>query len=384
MSALRSPTGHVFRVERSRGPVWYAKYRLPDGRQVQKKIGPAWSDRGRPPNGYFTKRLAEAWLRDVLDEARRGTLAGGRRSGVTFADAAAEWLRFIEQDRERKPSTLKDYRSVVDARLLPQFGAMPIEEITTELIERWRGSLSGLSNRSKNKFLVVLHGIFRRAQTAYGLPVNPLTRIEKHPQRRSGDVQVFSPEEVWALVRAAATDQDAALFLTAAFTGLRKGELLALRWRDVDFTGATLRVRSSFAGGQLTTPKSGKVRAVPMAPDVASALAMLGQREDWTGEDDLVFVGETGGYLDGSALSRRYKAALGRAGLRQLRFHDLRHTFGTRMIAKVDIRRVQEWMGHADVQTTMKYLHYAPREEDARLVAEAFAMPDATTQSVNH
>jgi integrase len=61
------------------------------------------------------------------------------------------------------------------------------------------------------------------------------------------------------------------------------------------------------------------------------------------------------------------------AGIRpSLRFHDLRHTFGTRMIAKADIRRVQEWMGHADVQTTMKYLHYVPRPDDAALVAEAF------------
>jgi integrase len=73
-------------------------------------------------------------------------------------------------------------------------------------------------------------------------------------------------------------------------------------------------------------------------------------------------------------LRRRYKAALKRAGLRPLRFHDLRHTFGTRMIAKADIRRVQEWMGHADIQTTMRYLHYAPRDEDAQLVAEAFSM----------
>jgi integrase len=89
---------------------------------------------------------------------------------------------------------------------------------------------------------------------------------------------------------------------------------------------------------------------------------------------DLVFVDLAGGYLDGSALRRRYKTALAAAGLRPLRFHDLRHTFGTRMIAKADIRRVQEWMGHADIQTTMRYLHYAPREEDARLVAEAFAV----------
>ena len=87
-----------------------------------------------------------------------------------------------------------------------------------------------------------------------------------------------------------------------------------------------------------------------------------------------MFPGDDGGFLDDSALRRRYKAALKRAGLRSLRFHDLRHTFGTRMIAKADIRRVQEWMGHSDIQTTMRYLHYAPREEDARLVAEAFSM----------
>ncbi len=84
---------------------------------------------------------------------------------------------------------------------------MAIEKISTELVERWRASLGDLSNRSKNKLLIILHGIFRRAQTAYGLTVNPLARVEKHPQRRSGDVDVFSPEEVWALVRAAGSDR---------------------------------------------------------------------------------------------------------------------------------------------------------------------------------
>jgi integrase len=87
-----------------------------------------------------------------------------------------------------------------------------------------------------------------------------------------------------------------------------------------------------------------------------------------------VFVGELGGYVDGSALRRRYVEALKRAGLRQLRFHDLRHTFGTRMIAKADIVRVQEWMGHADIQTTRRYLHFRPQHDDAALVAEAFAV----------
>ncbi len=355
MADLKEPSGHVFRVDRARWPVFHAKYRLPDGRQVQKKIGPAWAEWGRPPEGYFTKRTAEIWLQDVLSQARRGTLPGMRSSGATFAEAAEEWLRFIEQDRGRKPSTVKDYRNVLRSRLLPTFGDQPIDSITPQDVEQWRQTLDGLSNRSKNKLLIQLHGIFRRAQQVYGLERNPLSTIEKHPLRPSGDIEVYSPEEVWALVRAAASETDAAIFLTAAFTGLRLGELLALRWRDVDFVGATIRVRASYALGALTTPKSGKVRAVPMAPDVASALSRLGQREHWVGEDDLVFAGETGGYLDGSALRRRYKSALAGAGLRSLSFHDLRHTFGTRMIAKADVRRVgvhaegpagQAWAAH--------------------------------------
>jgi integrase len=347
------------------------KYRLPDGRQVQKKLGPAWTGRGRPPAGHFTKRLAEDSLRGVLEEARRGTLPALARTGVTFADATAEWLRYIEHDRGRKPSTVAGYHAIVRSQLLPTFSARPLEEITPAAIEQWLGSMGGAAS-TRIKALVLMHGVFQRARKVWGLKSNPVTEVERPPLSRSGDIQVFSPEEVWALVRSAASQQDGAILLTAAFTGLRMGELLALRWRDIDFAGQTIRVRASYYAGQLTTPKSGKVRAVPMAPDVASALAQLGRRGDWIGEDDLVFVGETGGYVDGSALRRRYKLALQAAGLRRLRFHDLRHTFGTRMIAKADIRRVQEWMGHADIQTTMRYLHYAPREEDAELVAEAF------------
>jgi len=358
MPPVQPPSGHVFRLDRARGPVWYAKYRLPDGRQVQRKIGPAWTERGRPPAGYVTKRLAEAWLRNVLDQARRGSLPGMVRTGATFADAAAEFMRYAADGRDCKPSTLRDYRSIVEAHLVPRFGAERIEDITPAMIEGWRASFGPhLAARTKNKWLVVLHGIFRRAQTVWKLPINPVAGIEKHRQRSSGDIDVFSPEEVLALVRAASDAQDAAIYLTAAFTGLRRGELLALRWRDIDFVGQAIRVRASYAGGQVTSPKSGKVRSVPMAPDVATALAGLGQRERWTGDDDLVFVGTVGGHVDGSALRRRYVDTLQRAGLRPLRFHDLRHTFGTRMIAKADIRRVQEWMGHADVQTTMKYLH---------------------------
>jgi integrase len=381
------PSGFVFRLEKTRGASWWAKYRLPDGTQVKRKIGPVWTGRGRPADGHFTKRLAEDWLHDRLEEVRREAASAFAAPGppsrtastsVTFAEAAAEYLRFAEQDRGCKPSTVRGYLNAIKVHLLPVFGEMKLQDITVQEIERWRAGMSSvrvqreLSNKTKNNLLVLMHAIFRHAVKLYGLPANPVASVDRFRVRSSGDIQVFSPEEVWALVRAAKSEADAAIFLTAAFTGLRRGELLGLRWRDVDFAGSTIRVRASYAAGKLTTPKSGKVRAVPMAPDVASALAKFGDRERFTGDDDFVFTGEAGLPLDGDALSSRYRDALGRAGLRPLRFHDLRHTFGTRMIAKADIRRVQEWMGHADIQTTMKYLHYAPREEDAQLVAEAF------------
>ncbi len=110
-----------------------------------------------------------------------------------------------------------------------------------------------------------------------------------------------------------------------------------------------------------------------MARDLAAALALLGQRPLFTGEDDLVFPGQLGGFLDGDALGKRYKAALERAGLRRLRFHDLRHTFGTAMIAQADIVRVKEWMGHAEVETTERYLHFKRRPDDALLADAAFS-----------
>jgi integrase len=187
------------------------------------------------------------------------------------------------------------------------------------------------------------------------------------------DIEFYSPEEVHALVRAAADEQDSALFLTGALTGLRMGELLALRWRDVDFSAQALRVTASYTSGKLGTPKSGLGRVVPLIDEVAQALARLGERKRWTGPDDLVFAGQTGQYLDDSALRRRYKRARDAAGLRPLRFHDLRHTFGSVAIRTADPRELQEWMGHSDFSTTQIYMHYKPRADAARRLSAAFA-----------
>src|SRR5215218_11131404 len=109
LSQARSISGHVFRVDRASGPVWYAKYRLPGGRQVQRKIAPAWTRPGRPDRRFVNRRGAEAWLSDVLAQAHAGTLPGMVRTGVTFAAASDEWLRYCVEDRACKPSTMVDY-----------------------------------------------------------------------------------------------------------------------------------------------------------------------------------------------------------------------------------------------------------------------------------
>jgi integrase len=272
----------VYRLEKARGPSWWAKFRLPDGTQVKRKIGPAWEGRGRPASGYFIKRLAEDWLRDTLDDVYREwsagrATAGGQTmatsgqmaTGVTFAEAAADYLRFSEEDRGCKPSTVRNYRNVINRHLLPVFGSMPLEELTVREIERWRSGMTAvrdsrpLTNKTKNNLLVLMHAIFRRSVKVYALAANPVANVDRFRVRSSGDIQVFSPEEIWALVRAAGSETDAAIYLTAAFTGLRRGELLALRWRDVDFAGSTIRVRASYAAGQLTTPKSARFVRCP-------------------------------------------------------------------------------------------------------------------------
>lgn len=175
---------------------------------------------------------------------------------------------------------------------------------------------------------------------------------------------------------------DHALYLTAAMTGLRQGELLGRRWRDVDWAAQKVRVVRPYVRGKFRTPKSRtSSRAVPMADRVGRELELLFQACAYQAEDDLVFGHpHTGHPLERGQVSKRFKRTLKRAGVREVRFHDLRHTFGTRCAAAgVPLRTLQAWMGHADIKTTMVYTHYAPGANEAELVNGVF-QPDATRQ----
>jgi len=148
-------------------------------------------------------------------------------------------------------------------------------------------------------------------------------------------IQFLEQAEVEALLAAPYPDDvfggiEPTLYLTAAMTGLRQGELLGLRWRDCDFSARKVRVVSTYVRGEFGDPKSeGSGRSVPMAERVAVALAELRERSAYSHESDLVLCHpESGRPLDRSKLVRRFKQALDRAGVHQITFHELRHTFG--------------------------------------------------------
>src|SRR5436305_11611310 len=196
---MRWGSGSVAVVQRKRGPVWYARYRTPSGRQVQKLLGPAWTGSGSPPEGYLTKRMAEEWLRKILIEGQRNAPPVEIRA--TFADAADEYIRYASEDRGCKPSTIRGYRSQLRAHLLPAFGSMRLEDITETEIERWRAGITSarkgkaISNKTKNEQLVLMHAIMWRAGEVWRLSRNPVANVDRFKTRRRGDIEVFSPEE---------------------------------------------------------------------------------------------------------------------------------------------------------------------------------------------
>lgn len=376
-------TGNLQLRNLKSGPAWYAQTRVPgrDPEQTTRKLARAHLGGGKPPAGHLTRRQAQDALDEILVTERRKVGQRAYQHGpATFADAAAGYLHHLEHVRGREPSTIADYRGSIQNHLNPRWGERPVDQITPDDVEKMRDELlqTSLSPRTVLRQLTVAHGIFKYAIRKYGLASNPASaeQVDRPTVRYSGEFQTLDTEQLAALIRHAPTEQDAALYLTAAQTGMRQGELRALRWADIDFASDRIHVRRSVSVGstrRFKPPKSGKVRSVPMAKQVAFALATLGQREHFTGPDDLVFANEVGEAENDTVLRRRYQNALKAAELPAIRFHDLRHIFGSTVVKAFPISDVQAMFGHAHITTTMRYLHHRPGAEDAAKITDLFA-----------
>ena len=390
---------------------------------------PIWhrADGPKPDASYLTPSEARGQLGRICAEASRVSPRLAQRDGVSFRDAAEAWYRDRELEKGCRPSTLRDYRSQLDSRLLPAFESedgrsLPLSEVTSEQIVRWRRTLqaeSRLSPRTINKLRMSLHGIFEHARRpvadgGFGLGDNPVSGTRKVPgETRIERLRFFTPEQIDALARAAKDGrhrvertggegeteareralencQDAALFITAGHAGLRLGELLALRWSDVDWSNGKIMVWRSFTAGIEGPTKDNEPRPVPMADDVATALTGLASlREDVarqsgrpssTDSECLVFCNRLGGHIDGSALRRRFLRARDVAELPELSFHTLRHSFASAALRVFPPFAVQEFLGHRDGRTTKIYSHLMPDVGEAERLSSAFALARTTDQ----
>jgi integrase len=167
--------------------------------------------------------------------------------------------------------------------------------------------------------------------------------------------------------------RDAEAFRLLFYTGLRLGELLPLRWEDVDLADRLLLVRRGLSAGQETLPKGRQHRFVPLSTPAAETLARLADRDEFTGPDDYVICNRFGRRLDPSALRRRYKRACEAAGLRPVKLHGLRHAAGSLVARTTDAVFVRDFLGHAKLSTTDRYVSAKLRPEELERLDAAFA-----------
>ena len=244
----------------------------------------------------------------------------------------------------------------------------------------------GRSVKTTLNTLGLLHGIFEHGLRRGWVTANPCKLVDKpRDPDADADIRFLDAAELEAVIAAVPDDKlgqvEHAMYLTAAMTGMRQGELLALRWLDIDWTAKRVRVRRNFVRGEYGTPKSKRsTRSVPLADRVGGALDRLYQSSAYQSDEDLVFAHpDTGKPIDRSKLLKRFKAALKRAGGAGRSASTICATRSPRAWRPqgVPMRTLQEWLGHRDFKTTMIYADYAPSASEAELVETAFAQPEA-------
>ncbi len=291
----------------------------------------------------------------------------------TFGKAAEEYVTYVTR-RGLKPTTLRRYVGIARKNLCPEIGLMHLSTIDRTTMVALRDDLDEcLSPSSINQARVVILGVYRCARRLRGYSgPNASEWFEAARLERPGEIDVYSPADVERLITAASSPMDRAIFACAAYAGLRKSEVRALRWRDVDAAKSAINVRAGLTEGVEGRPKSGQGRTIPMVSRVAELLGehLEAQRElqiEQPTSEDRVFH-EFFHPLGPGYLLRHYDAATRRAGLRPLRFHDLRHSFITMAVRVYPITDVQHYAGHADIKTTLRYVHFKPQTDAAALL----------------
>lgn len=357
--------------------------------------------------GTITKRSDGRWVASLMVARCRKWLYGKTRGDVAEKLTAALkdrqdglpvpgerltvdqmlnwWLAKKVKPKLRVRSYLR-YEQLVRIHIKPRIGLIPVTRLTVDDVEQLYSDAmaDGLSPRST----VQLHAVLRKAlkdAEKKGLVARNVCTLAERPSFSQREMKTLTRSEARTLVDAVSGDRMEALFVLALTTGLRQGELLALRWRNVDLDAARLevvatlqRVDGAPVFGEPKTPKSR--RRVSLSATATAALRSHRGRQAeerlkavaWE-DGDVVFSDEVGRPYDASRLRREFWAVLERAGLPRIRFHDLRHTAATLLMAENQHAKiVSELLGHSTTAITLDlYSHVTPTmQEEAAIVMD--------------
>ena len=277
---------------------------------------------------------------------------------AAFSGFAKTWLDNYAKPNN-KPSTIRNKVYHIKEHLVPFFKNTQLKDISTEQIERFIALKvkSGLSKKTVNNITTTLRSMLKKAVEWEYLEKSPMDgvkmlKIEKTKRN-------FYTEEERELFLEACKQHKPAwhpYFLTAFLTGMRLGEINALQWRDIHFESQTITVQRSIWYDKLGTTKGNKYREIPLHPYLAETLKQHKHTKSL-----FVFCQNDGKHFSECHMRKAYEYVCKKAGIRKLRFHDIRHTFASHLVAKgIHLKVIQELLGHEDLKTTMIYAHLAP------------------------
>ncbi len=318
------------------------------------------------------KKDAEARLSEILSSVNKGTFFAPPK--ILFSEFSKKWLDSYARV-SIKDSTFRNYESMINSTIVPALGDRAILGIRPHDIQKFISELNDKrSAKTVNHHLSLLKTMFNHARKWKYIFENPAADIDRIREEQR-EMDFLTPQDIRLLLKNS-DEPLRTIILTAVLTGMRRGELLGLQWKDIDWNRKIIFVRRSLYWRcwreiketncnrwKFITPKSRRsIRTIVMSKVLEKGLNLY--RELFPPKlHDLIFCNVNGDPLDPDNLVKRdFSSALKKAGLRRVRFHDLRHTYTTLLISQGEnIKLIQSQLGHASIQTTLdRYGHLLP------------------------
>jgi integrase len=345
---------------------WTVRVDLPRGPDGKRR----YSSKG----GFPTRREALAYEVRLKAALLDGSPVG---SGHTTVESfAARWLEWVEHRVEA--STLGGYRVKVANQIVPHLGHLRLTGVTGAHLAAWHGTLlsSGLSRRTVEYAHATLRVMLRDAVEWGLVGGNVASRVSPPRPRGQRRIVPWSPEELATFLENTRQIESSWLWRVAALTGMRRSELAGLRWTAVDLSTGTLTIDVArvAVGARVVTKgtKTHRTRVVAIDEETTAGLAEMRRARPW---DEWVFVDSLGRPLHPDRISKLFRILVAEAGLRPIRFHDLRHTHPSQLLADgVDLKVISARLGHSSLAVTADIYAHVGSATDRDVAERAAAL----------